>query len=70
MAIKNIFVFHFLLWSLWSFKTIVLGEIFEVKNDSWYFQNEPIILRSGDLHYFRIPPSLWEDRIMRLSAMG
>ncbi len=31
---------------------------------------EPHQLISGALHYFRVPPALWPDRLQRLAAMG
>lgn len=31
---------------------------------------EPHQLISGALHYFRVPPALWTDRLQRLAAMG
>ena len=31
---------------------------------------EPHQLISGALHYFRVPPALWADRLQRLVAMG
>ena len=31
---------------------------------------EPHRILSGAVHYFRIHPDLWEDRLRRLAAMG
>ena len=30
----------------------------------------PVVLRSGSIHYSRIVPELWEDRLDRLAALG
>ena len=30
----------------------------------------PVVLRSGSVHYSRIVPELWEDRLARLSSLG
>merc|ERR1719210_1011764 len=30
----------------------------------------PVHLHAGEMHYFRVPEVHWEDRIMRLRAMG
>ncbi|EDO40679.1 predicted protein, partial [Nematostella vectensis] len=31
---------------------------------------KPFTILSGAMHYFRIPPQYWEDRIVKLKAMG
>lgn len=35
-----------------------------------YMNNEPIQLISGAIHYFRIVPEYWEDRLLKLKACG
>eukprot|EP01062_Namystynia_karyoxenos_P041602 TRINITY_DN3032_c0_g1_i1.p1 TRINITY_DN3032_c0_g1~~TRINITY_DN3032_c0_g1_i1.p1 ORF type:complete len:771 (+),score=227.04 TRINITY_DN3032_c0_g1_i1:77-2389(+) len=44
---------------------------FVVANDSFVKDgNETVVLRSGSLHYFRLPSAYWADRLRRLQAMG
>jgi len=43
---------------------------FGVANNSWTFNDEPLVIRSGSLHYFRLPAAQWDDRIKRMKAMG
>lgn len=31
---------------------------------------KPFVIRSGEMHYFRHHPAQWEDRILKLKAMG
>jgi beta-galactosidase len=40
------------------------------QQDQFLRNGEPHQIISGALHYFRIPPDLWEDRLLRLRAMG
>ena len=43
---------------------------FQVANDQFMLDGAPIILRSGSLHYHRLHPTMWADRIQRMKAMG
>ena len=44
---------------------------FGVANDRFVINGtSPISLRSGSVHYSRIHPALWEDRLKRVRAMG
>lgn len=42
---------------------------FEIKED-FYLNNNKIKLISGAVHYFRIVPEYWKDRLEKLKAMG
>ena len=42
----------------------------EIKNDKFYLNGEPFLLRSGAMHYFRIPREYWRDRLEKLKAAG
>lgn len=41
----------------------------EIK-DKFYLDGEPFNLISGSIHYFRVVPEYWEDRLLKLRAMG
>ena len=43
--------------------------IFEIK-DTFYLNGEPFQIISGAVHYFRIVPEYWRDRLEKLKAMG
>lgn len=43
--------------------------MFEIKDD-FYWNDEPIKIISGSIHYFRVVPEYWEDRLLKLKAMG
>jgi len=43
---------------------------FSISNDLFMKDNEPFIIRSGSLHYFRVPAQYWRDRIQRMKALG
>lgn len=42
---------------------------FEIK-DTFYLNGEPFQIISGAIHYFRIVPEYWKDRLEKLKAMG
>src|SRR5699024_8189970 len=42
----------------------------EIRNGSFYMGNEPVQLISGGMHYFRIVPAYWEDRLRKLKTCG
>ncbi|GAB2501988.1 beta-galactosidase [Alkalibacterium psychrotolerans] len=43
--------------------------MFEIKED-FYWNGKPIKIISGAIHYFRVVPEYWEDRLLKLKAMG
>ncbi|KAG0494242.1 hypothetical protein HPP92_005236 [Vanilla planifolia] len=43
---------------------------FKIDNDMFWKDGEPIHLIGGDLHYFRVLPKYWEDRLLRAKALG
>jgi beta-galactosidase GanA len=44
--------------------------IFEIRNDSFMRDGKPVKIHSGSLHYSRVPPVYWRDRIQRVKALG
>merc|ERR550532_3485059 len=55
---------------LLSLFVLAASRSFTVANDSWIKDGEVVQLRSGSMHYFRVPSAYWNDRILRLKAMG
>lgn len=43
--------------------------MFEIRED-FYWKEKPLKIISGALHYFRVVPDYWEDRLTKLKAMG
>lgn len=43
--------------------------IFEIK-DNFYLNQAPMKVISGAIHYFRVVPEYWRDRLEKLKAMG
>lgn len=41
-----------------------------VQNDQFIFDNKPLRLISGAIHYFRVVPEYWHDRLLKLKACG
>jgi len=44
--------------------------VLTAKNESFYFEGEPFQILSGGMHYFRTVPEHWEDRLLKLKALG
>ena len=44
--------------------------ILTYKNDQFLMDGEPYRIISGAMHYFRIMPEYWEDRLKKLKACG
>ncbi|MCH5191800.1 MAG: beta-galactosidase [Oscillospiraceae bacterium] len=42
----------------------------EIKNKEFYMDGKPFRIYSGAMHYFRILPEYWEDRLKKLKAAG
>ena len=42
---------------------------FEI-TDNFYLDGKPFQIISGAIHYFRIVPEYWQDRLEKLKAMG
>ena len=43
--------------------------VFEIRDD-FYLGGKPFKIISGAIHYFRIVPEYWRDRLEKLKAMG
>lgn len=43
---------------------------FEIAEDMFWKDAEPFRIIGGDLHYFRVLPEYWEDRLLRAKALG
>ncbi len=40
------------------------------QGESFYLDGEPFVVRSGAMHYFRIPREYWHDRLLKLKECG
>lgn len=43
---------------------------FEISDDMFWKDGKPFRILGGDLHYFRVLPEYWEDRLLRAKALG
>lgn len=43
---------------------------FEIKDGDFYYNNQPIQLHSGEMHYPRVPHQYWRHRFKMMKAMG
>lgn len=50
-------------------KTVV-GRKFEIADDKFWKDGQAFQIIGGDLHYFRVVPEYWEDRLLRAKALG
>jgi len=43
---------------------------FGIQGNDFVYEGKPIRLLSGAIHYFRVVPEYWEDRLLKLKACG
>ena len=43
---------------------------FSIQGDRFMLDGEPFVIRSGEMHYARIPREYWRDRMRKMRAMG
>ena len=43
---------------------------FGYKGEKFYWSGQEIQIRSGAIHYFRIPKAYWYDRLLKLKECG
>ena len=43
---------------------------FTIANDRFVKDGRPFDIRSGSIHYSRVPPEYWQDRLQRMRALG
>lgn len=48
----------------------VANRSFTIEHDQFMKDGAPFRIISGSIHYNRIPPDLWKDRLMRVKALG
>lgn len=46
------------------------GRTFGIENDRFMLDGQPVQLLSGSVHYNRIPPDQWHERLAAVKAMG
>lgn len=50
--------------------TIQAQHTFEIKSGQFVYNGKPMQIRSGEMHYARIPKAYWRHRLQMLKAMG
>ena len=43
---------------------------FAIRNNEFYVNGQPFQIRSGAIHYFRVPRAYWYDRLLKLKECG
>ena len=43
---------------------------FGIRGDRFVLDGAPFVVRSGEMHYARIPREYWRDRMRKMRAMG
>ena len=43
---------------------------FGIEGDRFVLDGKPFVIRSGEMHYARIPRAYWRDRMKKMRAMG
>lgn len=70
MCHKN--YFYKIIYILVSLHVVKSNRSFTVdyENNCFLKDGKPFRYVSGSMHYFRVPPALWEDRMMKMKAAG
>ncbi|XP_042509375.1 beta-galactosidase 17-like [Macadamia integrifolia] len=53
-----------------SLQTQVNARQFDISSDMFWKDGHPFQIIGGDLHYFRVLPEYWKDRLLRAKALG
>ena len=40
------------------------------EREEFYLEGKPFLILSCSIHYFRVVPEYWRDRLLKLKAMG
>lgn len=48
----------------------VTGPSLKMDTNDFYLNGKPLRILSGAIHYFRVVPEYWRDRLLKLKAMG
>jgi len=43
---------------------------FTIHDSRFFLDGKPFRILAGAMHYFRVPPTYWQDRLLKLRAMG
>src|SRR5690348_14993324 len=43
---------------------------FGIEGDHWVLDGKPFIIRSGSMHYQRVPREYWRDRMQKMKSLG
>ena len=41
-----------------------------LREKEFFLDGKPLRILSGAIHYFRVVPEYWKDRLLKLKAMG
>ncbi|KAF5192757.1 Beta-galactosidase [Thalictrum thalictroides] len=50
--------------------SVIRSPTFDIADDKFWKDGQPFQIIGGDLHYFRVVPEYWEDRLLRAKALG
>ncbi|MCS3530976.1 beta-galactosidase family protein [Chryseobacterium sp. JUb7] len=64
------FLFIISLWSMLTFAQQNQKKSFEIKNGHFILNGKDIEIRSGEMHYPRVPKEYWKHRLLMMKAMG
>jgi beta-galactosidase len=57
-------------WLLCKTAAAQTAHTFEIKNGRFVYDNKPIQIHSGEMHYARVPAPYWRHRLQMIKAMG
>ncbi len=70
MKVSGLFILALLLFCPFVKTEAQPKHTFEIKNGNFYYDNQPIQIHSGEVHYSRVPKEYWRHRFQMVKAMG
>jgi beta-galactosidase len=43
---------------------------FAIQGENWVLDGKPFVIRSGEMHYPRVPRAYWRDRMQKMKSLG
>ena len=66
----NIFIYSANFFTVDVKKSALPDEGLRIRGNNFTMKKEPFRVMSGSLHYFRVQKEEWDDRLLKLKAMG
>ena len=69
IILKKIFLLQLFLLVIFS-AAIAQKHTFQIKDGNFFYDEKPIQIHSGEMHFARVPKAYWRQRLQMIKAMG